>query len=250
MRNYIPKKVDVELAFDGFIREHGGEVVADIIERSPRFLNADYLFRYHEIVIELKRLVENKLEDRNIQAKIQHKFYGWIHDGTIPPFYGRCSIESKSLPEHCQRELLDVYATPMRRRIIKANKQIKATLEHFDFKKGKGILILVNDGNYALEPNVVMYLLARILGTNFHAINSVVYCTINLFSESFFSENPSLFWAHATRPSPESVSMDFTTNLFRGWQRYLERFRGEPIEEILLTDPSHAENMHFLQRKI
>ena len=62
-------------------------------------------------------------------------------------------VESKSLPEHCQRVLLEVYKAPIQRRIIKANKQIKATAERLRIANYLGLLLLVNDGNFALEAS-------------------------------------------------------------------------------------------------
>ena len=241
----MPQHVDVESAFGQFVRDHGGEVIEDIVGTSADFRNADYLFRTSGVVAELKRLVDNKSKDENIQSKIQEKFDRWMDDGTIGPIYGRVRIESKTLPEHCQRELIDVYRPTIQRRIIKANKQIKATLNRFRIKDGKGLLIVVNDGNYALEADAILYLLNRILSANFRQINSLVYCTVNMFASSPATPKPTLFWAHVIRSGIPSVDKEFVMSLFRGWRFYLEKMRGEPIEEILLNDPSVVEHIRY-----
>lgn len=239
------KIVDVESAFAAFVRSYGGEVVEDLVGASPDFSNADYLFRANGVVAELKRLVADKSEDENIQRKIQEKFDLWMNDGIIGPIFGRVRVESKTLPETCQRELIDIYKPPIQRRIIKANKQIKATLNRLRIQDGKGLLIVVNDGNYALEANAVLYLINRILGKNFQQINSVVYCTVNMFASSPVTPKPTLFWANASRSYIPYIEEDFVMGLFRGWSAYLSRLRGEPIEEIRCNDPALVEHIRY-----
>ena len=241
----MPPQVDVERAFANFVRWYGGEVVEDIVGASPDFRNADYLFRSSGVVAELKRLVEDKSEDENIQRKIQQKYDRWMDDGTVGPIYGRVRVQSKTLPENCQRELIDVYKPAIQRRIIKANKQIKATLSRFRIQNGKGLLILVNDGNYALEADAVLFLINRILGDRFRQIGSVVYCTINMFASSPMTSKPTLIWVNAFRGSIPRIEEEFLMNLFHGWAVYLAELRGEPIEEIQLNDSAIIERIRY-----
>ena len=168
-----------------------------------------------------------------------------MNDGTIGPIYGRVRVQSNTLPEKCQRELMDIYKPPIQRRIIKANKQIKATLDRFKIQNGKGLVIIVNDGNYALEADAVLYLINRILGESFHQINSIVYITVNMFAKSPMTPKPTLFWANASRPNVPSVEQEFLMSLFSGWSAYLSELRGEAIEPILLNDPSLVESMRY-----
>lgn len=238
-------RVNVESAFADFVRRYGGEVVEDIVGSSPDFRNADYLFRSNGVVAELKRLVEDKSEDENIQRKIQQKFDRWMDDGTIGPIYGGVRIQSNTLPEKCQRELIDVYKPPIQRRVIKANKQIKATLNRFRIENGKGLLIIVNDGNYALEADAVLYLVNQILGERFRQINSVAYCTVNMFAASPMTLKPTLLWANASRSCIPCVEEDFMMKLFRGWSSHLAELRGEPIEEILVHDHTLIKHIRY-----
>lgn len=241
----MPPNVDVECAFADFVRSYGGNVVEDLVGPSPDFRNADYLFKSQGVVAELKRLVEDKFEDENIQRKIQEKFHRWMDEGVVGPIYGRVKIESKTLPERCQRELMDIYKAPIQRRIIKANKQIKATLSRLQIAEGLGLLIIVNDGNYALEADAVLYLVNRILGENFRHINSVIYCTVNMFASSPLTPKPTLFWANANRQCVPHIKEDFLMDLFRGWSAYLANLRGEPIEQIVTKNPLLVEQMRY-----
>ncbi len=243
MLNYV----DVQRTFSEFVRQNGGEVIEDTLQKSPDFKNADYLFRSPAIVAELKCLVENKAEDINIKSKIQERMNRWMANGIIPPIYGKIRIQSKTLPEHCQHELIDLYKPPIQRRINKANKQIKATLDHLKICNGKGLLILVNDGNYALEANAVLYLLNRILGKQFRYINSVVYLTVNMYGSSPLTLKPTLVWVHAFRPDVPPIDSAFVNDLFRGWRIYLEKAKGEIIEEIWVNNNSAIKQIKYIK---
>lgn len=239
------QNVDVETSFADFVRSYGGEVVGDLVGVSPDFRNADYLFQSAGVVAELKRLVEDKSEDENVQRRINEKFHRWMDEGVIGPIYGTVKVESNTLPEHCQRELMNIYKPAIQRRIVKANKQIKATLSRLRIEGGKGLLIVVNDGNYALEADAVLYLINRILGNNFRHINSVVYCTVNMFASSPLTQKPTLLWANASRNCIPHIEEDFLMRLFRGWSAHLATVRGEPIEQIVSYDPALVKNIRY-----
>lgn len=243
----MSRTVNVESAFAEFVRTYGGDVVEDLVDASPDFRNADYLFKSVGVVAELKRLVEDKSEDENIQRKINEKFHRWMDNGVIGPAYGSVRIESNTLPEHCQRELMDIYKPPIQRRIVKANKQIKATLNRLRIEGGKGLLIVVNDGNYALEADAVLYLINRILGENFRHVNSIVYCTVNMFASSPLTPKPTLFWANASRKCVPHIEDEFLMHLFQGWSTYLASLRNEPIEQIVSHDPALVEHIRYIR---
>jgi len=118
--------VDVEIAFADFIRSRGGEVLQDTLGTSANFANADYLFRSAGVVAELKRLVEDKRADESIRAKINGMVHRWMNEGRIGPIYGTVQLQSKYLSQACQREIIEIFVTPLRRRILKANRQIRA----------------------------------------------------------------------------------------------------------------------------
>jgi hypothetical protein len=241
--------VNVENAFAGFVRAIDGEVVEDIVGPSPDFKNADYIFRSLGVIAELKRLTEDKAEDKNLQAKIQRKFDVWMHDGTIGPTWGQTSIKSGALPPHCRYELMSLYRPSIRRRIAKANAQIKQTKERFGMESAKGLLILVNDGNYALEANALLYVVNKILGKNFNSINSIVYCTVNMLATTPFTAKPTLIWIHAIRNEVlEPVDTEFVMKLRRGWKSYLQELIAENIEEVSMLSKSDVNNIRHVKK--
>jgi hypothetical protein len=225
--------IDVEKAFADFVRSFGGEVLEDAHGTSLSFSNADYVFHSENVIGELKRLVDNKDKNEDIQAKVQAKFDRWMLDGTIGPIYGRVVVNSHSLPERCQRELIDLFKPALQKRILKANKQIKQTASFLGLNDAKGLVFIANDGNYALEADAAVYLIGRILGTNCKAINSVVYFTVNMFASSPATEKPTLVWVHANRKAVvDPVSIEFVMKLFDGWRDHVANLRNESIETI------------------
>lgn len=243
------RRIDVEAAFTDFVRRFGGQIVSDLVGPSPDHLNADYYFSDQRIVAELKCLEDNKREDQNIQIKVQRLFDRWMDEGTIPVFYGESiRVKSKSLPESCQRVLLEVYKPPIQRRVQKANKQIKSTAQRLRLDEYLGLLLLVNDGNYALESNAILYQISRILGNQFRNINTVIYFTVNMAASSPHTSKPTLVWAEATRKPLPSISTEFMAALFGGWKAHLEVLLGEPIEPVYLLDVAQLENIRYETR--
>lgn len=242
----MPQRVDVENAFADFVRSHGGEVVEDTFGTSLQTPNADYYFRGEGVIGELKRLVENQDESESLKARIQSRFDRWMSDGTIGVMYGRNAIQSHTLPEKCQRELIDLYRPNLRKRILKANKQIKETAKLLGLKQAKGILLIANDGNYALEADAALYLIGRILGTSCSSINSVIYFTVNMYASSPATPFPTLVWVHATRKNVLApVSDGFVAGLFNGWHAYLQVLRNERIEKVSHVS-SHIDQVRYL----
>lgn len=239
-------QIDVESTFAEFVRDFGGEVLEDTLPKSPDFKNADYVFKDDQVVAELKRLSDDKSSDQNIQDKIQKLFDGWMEEGIVVG-YGRMTVQSETLPQECQQQLIDVYRPPIKSCILKANKQIKATMQRAEFEDGKGLLIIANDGNYALEADAALYLIWRVLGERFRSINSVVYFTVNMFAQSLHTNKPTLVWVHATRSKPAAIGDGFISRLFRGWRAHLERTTGAPIEEIIMSESSVVEKIKYIK---
>lgn len=234
-------EIDVEKAFTDFVRSFGAEILEDTYGTTLPFKNADFIFHGENVVGELKRLVDNKDKDEDIQEKIQAKFDAWMSEGTIGKNNGRTVINSHSLPLECQRELIDIFKPALQRRVLKANKQIRQTLSYFNLVQSKGVLFIVNDGNYALEADAAIYLIGRILGNACSSVNSVIYFTVNMLATSPLTQKQTLVWAHVNRRKIiDPVDSKFVEKLFDGWRNYLEQLHGEPIEKILADNADMA----------
>src|SRR3546814_16202729 len=73
------------------------------------------------------------------------------------------------------RELFGILRTPIRRRIEKANKQIKGAKKELGLVDHRGIVFLVNDNFRSAHPGLVMDLIRSILGEKDRDRKSVVW---------------------------------------------------------------------------
>ncbi len=245
----MPQSVAIEDTFTGFVREFGGTVVTDLLGRSPNHPNADYFFPQQGVVAELKCLEDDKSEDEGVQGKVQALFDSWMANGTIPMYFGETvRVSSKDLPPACQHALLEVYKAPIQRHILKANKQIKATAERLRLQSYKGLLLLANDGNYAVEADAVMYLVWRVLGRSFRNITNVVYFTVNMPAKHPRTPKPCLVVARAQRAHLSAIDPQFIQDLTSAWVRHLETVLGQPVEEFRLNGPEDLAFMRYEAR--
>jgi hypothetical protein len=122
--------------------------------------NADYLFRTDKIVAELKSLEEDP-RDEHVQ-KLLDLTRGWSRRGLMR-VYGTAQVKLRELPLEAQREWLKLLESPVEAIIRKANRQIRSTKKIEKLSDGKGLLLILNDGNLLhTEPVNFMTLLARV----------------------------------------------------------------------------------------
>jgi hypothetical protein len=234
--------INVDVAMEQFVRAFGGTVISDLVGSSPNFDNADYYFSFgNGVVVELKRIVVDQSHDLALKAKLNEKYLRWMEQGIVPPLYGRRLIESRTLPESCQREIMALLSLPINERFKKANKQIRETKVALNFGSASGLVLLVNDGNYILNLDMALHLIRRALGNHYRSINSVVYLTANLYAESPATSFPTLVWVHGTRPGMTSVDLAFVNRFFEGWRSYHARLTGTSVTQITLGDDTHLE---------
>jgi hypothetical protein len=126
--------------------------------------------------------------------------------------------------------------TPIRTHLVSANRQIKQTKSALGIPNAKGIVFLVNDGNYSFETNVALHLVGRVLGSKFTSINSLVYFTVNVVSHTPDAPGPILVWVHGARQERlPAVDYHFVDDLHAAWRRYLGKAVGRDIGFVPLT---------------
>ncbi len=228
-------RVNVEESFNDFVREIGGEIVSELLPKSPQINNADYIFREaltEPVVAELKCLTED-LNEIGYQEKLEDLHREWVRDGLVceRPL-GNFLLRSNQLPRCCQHAWLELLKGPIKKAVQKANRQIKQTKRHFGLMGAKGLLVLVHNGNYSLDPSTVLYLVDRVLGSRHSGISSVVYVNVNMNATMPSTERNVLFWIQANRAGIPGVSKEFLNALHKGWKGFYERAIGEPVPTI------------------
>lgn len=210
--------IDVPTEVAACVKQLNG-VVLDEVLKNPTFANADYWFPEAKVVGELKCLTEDLSTNSTFTENLSKLYASWVKRGLVPPLKAeRKKINLANLPARCAREFID----PVKKRleassIKKANRQIRETKKHLDAPTAKGLLLLVNDGNYMLPPNMMAHLLGRILKGQHSSISTVIYFSANMNVTVPGVSMPSQFWIDAIPPDREPVALEFRRALRTVW---------------------------------
>lgn len=239
--------VDVEKEFATCVRSLGGSVLGDQLV-SPSFSNADYWFPGDLVIGELKCLSEDFAEKGDFKQRLSELYVSWLQRRLVPPSTEPViRFNLQEIPEPCAYEFLEI----MKKRIEfstikKANKQIRETKHFLNAPDAKGLLLLANDGNLAMKPEVMAHLLARILKGKYSSIDSVIYFSVNHPASASGVPMPSLFWIDAIVPEREPVELTFRHRLRDRWFAHYSAQTSEPVYEVLFpNDPNLVEHIRF-----
>jgi len=231
----VPRVV-IEREFDRIVTESGGELVRDIVGKSPSFENADYVFHRHRLVAELKCLEENKADDIQTQKKFRRLWIAWrqrkLVSGAVPRSYN-----SRDLPAICQPEFLAVMGKPIRRRVQKANKQVRETKFALGLPEYKGVLFIVNDGNFMFPPAATIHAVQLALQRDFREIRHFVFFTANMYAAVKGVAQPVLCWISFDMDNNKTEPAEALYDELRArWVRRHVDVTGIPAVESELTD--------------
>jgi hypothetical protein len=164
-------------------------------------------------------------------------------------------MDSDKLSPDCWRELFDLIAAPLERQVFNdANKQIRSTKELLKMPDAKELLWVASDGNEDLQPNIVWYLLTRIIQKKkqngeplYSNIEGLVYFTPRMLVKIPNSDKPAQIWLSGPR-RPHDQTMNACLNeLSKAWPRYVAWAQRSAVEEIDGdTSAPPPQNIHFL----
>jgi hypothetical protein len=241
--------MDAQTLIDRFVAQSGGEIVANLLSKSPTFENADYLFRpdgLPPVVAELKCLTEDQASHQ-FKEKFEQLYEDWIKRGLVSPFWGKRTIDSANLPAECQKELFQVIGRRIKKIVNKVSRQIRETKTYFGMPEAKGLLLLVNDGNYSLESDMVLYLVGEVMNEAGSSIDTVVYFTVNMMASVPTADLNALVWIQTVHPKREGVEVQFLNWLRDGWMKFFSDFAGGPIPTFAFTDPEILSKTKFIR---
>lgn len=112
--------------------------------------NADYIL--DDFVIELKDLQQEGLSVSTRQKKIAELFSKYPSDGPVQ------KLDPFILSDTDFKKYMDIVGTPVKKRILAANKQIKSTIKRTGLNNHKGIAILLNTGYSSIPHKFLEYL--------------------------------------------------------------------------------------------
>jgi len=212
--------VDVEATWREFVRLVGGQVVEDLVPEPRGFENADFLFPAVPAVAELKE-IETEF-DRSpavregflaLVRRVMEEDPGWR-----PLLLGG----SGRYPDWFSREFVRLFRPALSRVLKKANRQLRATKDHFKITAATGILVFVNDGFTGLEPHFVRALASDLLVNSYSSIDCFLYITLNRYVEVAGSDVPRLLWMPSYSDRAPDSLVPFVDDLGRKWFDFLE----------------------------
>lgn len=225
----------LEAIIDSFAKRFGGELLNDLID--PQVRRADYLFRQHQVIAELKALEKDSF-GQPFRRKMGELMADWQRRGLLMVF-GRTLIDSHQLHPVCQEEMMNVIGKPFQDRILaSANEQIRETKKSLGMPDAKGVLLLASDGNADLQPHTVVFLLKRLLhkkhengAPQYSNIDGVVYFNPRMPVVSPESGQPTMFCLGQAR-RPEDQQMAAFLNAFEAaWFAYMPLVLGKPVRQ-------------------
>lgn len=220
-------KIEVESTFDEIVRDYGGVVLREKLSKSPSFNNADYIFHFEKIVAELKCLTEDNVDSINNQSKVNELVNQWHREGKIKT----AQIDEsnwRELPKELQTGIYEITTKTIKKRIQKANLQIRETKQELKLDDYNGLVILANDGVASLSPAAFIHATQHALARDFSEIKYFIYLTANLFTRLRSTPMPTLFWIGFDMQRGPKMDEAFINRLGRDWRSLVCRKTGIP----------------------
>jgi hypothetical protein len=243
------ERIDVPREMANCVRQLGGTVLDEVLV-NPNFKNADYWFSEAAVVAELKCMTEDLATDAEFNSKATQLHKSWVERGLVAkPSASRARFNLRDIPPECAYEFIE----PIKRRLEssvlkKANRQIRETKKYLKSPFAKGLLLLVNDGNFLMPPSVVNHLLGRCLKGQYSSINSVIYLSVNQFATMPGLDMPALFWIDALVPGRMPVDEMFRLKLQSGWMDHHASLVRDPVLRVHPpSEPDVVDGIQFLR---
>jgi hypothetical protein len=240
-----------------------GELVSDLVGNDNPPRSADFLFRRHNVIAELKALEADSLGE-SFRRKLGERAAERQRKDQLL-VYGTARIDSHRLPLACQHELLDLMAAPLQRIVKAADAQIASTKKILGLPAARSLLWIASDVNQDLQPDTVWYLVTRILrktqgdGTpQYRHIQGMAYFSARMIAEVPQTTLPVLFWFSGARDDSDHEMKALLGVMGAAWPQYVAsaqqvqlhlvdkkntpsdlRFAGPPgpLPKIYMSDP-------------
>ena len=228
-------KIDVPKTFEEAVREYGGVVLSEKLPSSPTFNNADYVFHFEKIVCELKCLTEDNIHSPENRART---------DQLINDYYKRGLITSRDIneenwskwPRELQTKIYSATTRSIKKRVHKADLQIRETKRELRLDGYHGLVALANDGIVSLPPAAFIHATQLVLRQHFTEIQYFIFFTANLYTAMPGTPYPALFWVGLDLQRGPKMDTRFTDRLGHIFKRIASAQAGIPAVEQELQD--------------
>jgi hypothetical protein len=236
--NDVKKQNTFESIFKEFVTEFGGE----ILQESSVSRTADYFFRGHNIIAELKCLMKDQTDAMN--TKVASIVQDWVRrNKKLPPgsIQGDQFIyEIKNQPKEIQDAWLAALRKPVEDMVGAAHGQIRDTKELLNLSSAKGLVLIFNDNN-VLHNSPKDY--ARLIATvvrkrtpegvlRYPHIQGIVY--FSFVSVKARDEGMSFWLPIQVKNKMEDDASDieqFQLELREGWYAFVGKKFGKPVRQ-------------------
>jgi hypothetical protein len=237
---FFDEAFDLERGFfDSFIYYAGGLRVTDMLDGSPDFSNADYFFEEARVVVELKILKTEFSSTPTHLQKFERLVEECLADGRLDR---EMCLGVKPLPEHFVREHMFIIREQLEGITKKANKQIKDTKVKLKLTDSQGLLLVLNDGFYAANPNLTLALIGDPLTRQMRSIDGYVLFNLRRKLRRPGDQWERFFWLPKYRSADNFSLSEFVNSLGANWFRYLEELSGKTFpSKVSSFDPDFKE---------
>jgi hypothetical protein len=198
-------------------------------------------------VAELKCLEENYFNSQRIGAKVTKVFNEWMRKGILRPEHIKNGkFSTADLPPQCALQVLKIIGNSLKKSVVDANLQIRQTKAYFNLPEAKGLLILANDGNFALTPDLSMHVLARLFRDHFSSIDSFIYFAPRLKTQVPMADRDARLWVSGpSRDRNLGVDPELLGQISHGWISFLKTHLRQEIELLKIEDHGLVREIQF-----
>ncbi len=232
----IIPKIDIELEMGHVVREVGGIVLNDTFNGSPPdFENADFVFHGDKLVVELKCLTEDNVFSKNNEEKSANLWRRCYAKGLVesPRVNDR---DWRALPPQIQNKFYEIKTRSIKKRVQKANRQVRETKERLGLSDYAGVLFIANDGVRSLTPPACIHAIQLALRNDHREIRHFVFFTANLLSELRQTPSQTLFWISFDMEDGRPINHAFLNYLGNAWRARCSEITGIGSFEEELVD--------------
>jgi hypothetical protein len=174
-----PEPLPVEITFDAFVADFGGQKISDLIQNKSQMpLNADYLFEENNVIAELKTLEGIFSGPDAIKQLTQ----AYIDSGCTGSDVMGVFWSGEPVPDAAAELMRKRVRRSIEQRIKQARKQLKKSKSTFGNSETKSLILIAMDQQPLFGHNTMLFNLAKIMGDNYadEHTDGVVYLNPNM----------------------------------------------------------------------
>jgi hypothetical protein len=227
--------IDIETEMREVVRSMGGIVLQDTFSSPPNFDNADFVFHEDKVVVELKCLTEDNVRSDSNEAKVAN-LWRRCHVKGLVTSRRQNATDWQALPKTIQNQIYEIRTRTIKKRIQKANLQLRETKEHLGLGDYRGVVLLANDGIRSLSASAFIHAAQLALRRDFREVRHFVFLTANLFTQIRDERRASLFWIGFDMKDDDPIPNAFLDRLGAAWRTHYQRVAGFRMVEEELQD--------------